>query len=253
MLRDAPLAFGRALGLALILAGCQAQNGATGASETPVGLESALRLGEAAAAGGDHDAAIMILENTIERFPGQTEPKLALANTYFAMGAVPEAEATFSRLVDHQTAGVPALVGLGRLALDDGRPGMARGHFDQALARAPDNVEALNGRAVSLDLEGAHGEAQAIYERILAVEPTNRAVMTNRALSLALSGLAEEAIRSLSPLASGPSSVPEAVHNLALAHALAGDMDAAERILRAELDPSAVRETMRFYRQIRRG
>jgi Flp pilus assembly protein TadD len=246
--------FLRFAAVAGLVAGCQAHSpGLQAEGQTPVGLESALRLSSAAAAGGDHNAALVILDKTIARFPTEAAPRLALADTYFAMGAIPEAEATYGALVDDQSAGVDALVGLGRLALRDGRPVAAERQFAEALAREPGNVTALNGRAVALDLGGNHVEAQRLYDQALTIDPANRAVLTNRALSLALSGQPDRAVGALAPLASGPTALPEALHNLALAHALAGDMASAERLLRSQLDDAAVRETMQFYRRLPRS
>lgn len=241
--------------VALLVAGCQAQGPQVGGrpGETQTGLESALRLSAAAAAAGDHNAALVILDNTINRFPDEAAPRLAMADTYFAMGAVPEAEATYASLVDNDHAGAQALVGLGRLALDGGRDAAAARHFEAALERDPDNVVAMNGRAVALDLMGRHAEAQAIYDEILARDPGNRAVLTNRGLSYALAGNPDRAVSVLTPLASGAVAQPEALHNLALAHALDGDLRSAERILSTQMDPVALRETLRFYRDIARN
>jgi Flp pilus assembly protein TadD len=237
---------------ALLVAGCQTQGpqGGVRPGETQAGLESALRLSAAAAAAGDLNAALVILDSTIDRFPDEATPRLAMADTYFAMGAVPEAEATYAALVDDEDAGPQALVGLGRLALDGGRDAAAARHFEAALARDPDNVIAMNGRAVALDLMGRHAEAQAVYDEILARDPGNRAVLTNRGLSYALDGDPDRAVAILAPLASGAAAQPEALHNLALAHALDGDLRSAERILSTQMDPVALRETMLFYRRL---
>jgi Flp pilus assembly protein TadD len=248
-------------GLAL-LAGCAGltpmdENGlpttaAAAAPSAPVGLESALRLGEAAAAGGDIASAVRILETAAASHPQSPEPRRALADTYFRAGAYPEAGAAWRQVRALSGGAADAELGLGRVALATGDAASAETHFRAVLAADPKNLAALNGTAVALDLRGRHAEARRHYDAVLALDPTNRQVMSNRALSAALSGDSDRAVRELDDLARGPVRVEQAAHNLALAYALAGDTRRAAEILNAELPAREAEANLAFYRTLRR-
>lgn len=239
-----------ALGL---LAGCETtQAERSKPAALPQGVETALRLGEAAAAGGDVASAVRIFETLTVEHPKAPEPREALANAYFTAGALLEAEQSYRQLAGVDQGSLAALVGLGRVALSKGDAVGAETHFRAAIARDPNNVPARNGLGVSLDLRGQHAEAQAQYDAILVREPANRAVLVNRALSVALAGDPKSAVRSLDELARAPVRVPQAAHNLALAYALAGEHDRSAAVLAAELPPEQARRNIDFYRRLGR-
>ncbi|SEA60253.1 tetratricopeptide repeat protein [Rubrimonas cliftonensis] len=248
-----------AAGAALALAGCAfgapgpgfGANLGAAADEPAVGFESAMRLGEAAAAGGDLASAVRILRGAAEAEPLAPEPWRALADAYYGAGLWPEAADAYRRLAVLDPASAAARTGLGRTALAQGDATGAEAHFDAALALAPEDVAAMNGLAVSFDLRGRHDAAQRLYDGVLARDPTNRGVMSNRALSRALGGDAAAAAGELDALARARARAPQATHNLALAYALNGEMDKAEMVLSAALTPQEAAENLAFYRSLR--
>jgi tetratricopeptide (TPR) repeat protein len=64
--------------------------------------------------------------------------------------------------------GLPAVVRLGNVLLLSGRPREALGAFEQVMREAPDDAEALIGRAEALLDAGDHGAALAALEPLLA-------------------------------------------------------------------------------------
>lgn len=242
-----------ALALCLgLLAGCASTRTAGQPAPLPNGVETALRLGEAAAAGGDVAGAVRIFESLTVDHPTVPAPRRALADAYFVAGALPEAEQAYRQLAAIDSGSVAALIGLGRIALTKGDAAAAETHFNAVLAREPQNTTARNGLAVSLDLRGEHAQAQRHYDAILEKDPANRAVMVNRALSVALGGDPNAAVRDLDDLARAPVRVPQAAHNLALAYALAGQPEQSAAVLAAELPPDQARANVEFYRRLRR-
>jgi Flp pilus assembly protein TadD len=246
-----------AAALSLALAACATTEGpgataSVPAAEAPaaLGLDTAMRLGEAAMAGGDNAAAARLFEAAARDHPDDARARRALGDAYFAMGALPEARLAYEALGRLPSQTGPAQTGLGRVALAAGDPVAAKAHFDAALAVAPADPAALNGAAVALDMQGRHAEAGPLYDRALAADPTNRAVMANKALNRALGGDPRGAARDLASLSSGPVRLPQMRHNLALAHALGGDAAAAEAILTAELSPRQAQENMDVYRRL---
>lgn len=250
----------QALAVAFLLAGCGGRPApdwgapapAPGAAATTIGLDSALRLGEAAAAGGDMASAVRILQTAATNHPTAPAPRRALAEAYFRFGAYPEARQEWREFRALSGSPSDAEIGLGRVALATGDAAAAETHFRAALAADPGNVAALNGAAVSLDLRGRHAEARRLYDEVLSRDPGNRSVMSNRALSAALGGNSAEAVRDLDELARGPIRLPQASHNLALAYALDGKPQRAAEILKTELSDEQAAETIAFYRTLRR-
>ncbi len=245
----------RVLGLTFVvvlLAGCA--SGPPSANDPPAayetrGVENLVQLADATLAGGDAAAALDLYRRAVETAPDDVRARLALANAYFATGAMLEARVAFAAL--GELAPLEVEIGLGRVALAAGDAATAREQFEAALARAPDNVRALNGAAVALDFQGRHEAAQAHYAHALELQPTNRKIANNKALSLMLAGRSESAIAELEDLAFGALELPQARHNLALAYGLAGDEDAAEALIARDLDDTAVNRNLEFYRLAR--
>ena len=218
---------------------------------TQIGLDGSLRLAGAALAGGDIDSALRLYRGTVRDHPKAPAAHQGLADAYYAIRAFPEAKAAYSQLATLQPNDVATPLGLGRVALASGAPTTALEHFQHALTLDPDNMQAQNGLAVAMDLSGDHTAAQAIYHALLKQDPANRAVSNNLALSLALSGKLEQAIDSLAELAGGPTIMPHARHNLALAYALQGNETSAQALIRQDLSRDAVDDTLAFYRRLR--
>ncbi len=240
---------GLVIGL-FVLAGCAGTaGGAGGPSSAAPKPENTLRLAEATLNGGDAEAAIKLYRRAAAAEPEAVAPRLGLARAYLAVGALPEARDAFAALTHR--APIEAARGLGRVALAQGDPVEAKARFVDVLNARPDDVTALNGVAVALDLDGRHREAQRTYAKALALAPTNRAVANNAALSLALAGDNREAVARLRALADTPMAPDAARHNLALALGLAGDEKAARDLLETELDPAAVASNLDFYRAAR--
>lgn len=257
-IRSAPVALFSARRLFTIcalgfwLAGCSSLPGGDLFSQKPaeIGLESNLRLAAAALSGGDIDSALRLYRAGLREHPESVEAHKGLADAYYAIGAYPEARGAYQQFAALDGQNVTPLLGLGRVALASGDMGEAAVQFRRAIAVAPDDMPAQNGLAVALDLSGDHAAAQAIYGQLLERDPANRAVSNNLALSLALSGHIDQAIDSLADLVDGPTIMPEARHNLALAYALQGDEVSAQKLIREDLSPAAMGDTLAFYRQL---
>lgn len=240
--------------LLLTLAACAVQPGAgpgSGPGATAdLGLDGTLRLARAALAGGDVDNGINLLRQAANAHPRSIEVKRALADAYYEVQAFPEAAKAYAALSEAQPASPEGALGLGRVALAQGDAAQAIQRFQAALALQAGDGPALNGMAVAYDYAGRHAEAQAIYRQLLAKDPADRAVANNLALSQALDGDLKQAIAGLSTIADGPTRLPQARYNLALAYAMNGNSDAAQDILSRDLDRRAVAENLAFYRTL---
>jgi tetratricopeptide (TPR) repeat protein len=110
---------------------------------------------------------------------------------------------------------------------------------------------ALNALGVAYDLQARHDLAAKTYRQGLAVAPMSVPLRNNLALSLALEGRFDEAVDTLRPIAEGPAATRRTRQNLALVYGLKGDLDAAERLGRADLGESDLRRNLAYFAALR--
>jgi Flp pilus assembly protein TadD len=102
-------------------------------------------------------------------------------------------------------------------------------------------------------MSGTHAAAQESYLKALALSPSNATVMNNLALSLALSGNIDAGIQQLQELAPPMRRSPQARQSLAVLHAIKGDVDKAEPLVRGDLPDKQAAENMAYYRLLGSG
>lgn len=119
-------------------------------------FDKALEESEGAAAGGDP-----LLRS-------------ARADALRGLGRLDEARQLYETVLDEAPGTVPAMVGLGRLALRTGRADEAAALCARALAARPDDAPALLFQADLHRSAGRGAEAMRVYERILALNPGHR-------------------------------------------------------------------------------
>ena len=123
----------------------------------------------------------------------------ALAKPFDAVGAITAAA--------HADTGEDAYVqGKRLLGLDDTMGALAA--FRQALTRAPQSIDALNGVAICYDRLGRPDIARGFYEAGLAIAPDSPALLNNLGYSLYLQGNRDAAV---GPLSSAAESVDPAI------------------------------------------
>ena len=96
----------------------------------------------------------------------------------------------------------------GRAQLSSGRLIEALQAYNQALAQAPESIEALNGVAVCYDRMGKFETSRTFYEMALGIDPQSALLLNNYGYSLYLQGERAEATRFLAlALATGDAEV----------------------------------------------
>src|SRR4051794_15232935 len=76
--------------------------------------------------------------------------------------------------------------GRSQLARHQAEPALAT--FTSVLGTEPENIPALNGLGVALDMLGRHDEAQTAYRQVLAIAPGDMIASNNLGHSLTLAG-----------------------------------------------------------------
>ena len=231
--------------------------GSTGPADAPVVADAAaapssnVQLAVAARAGGDYATAIRMLRRHLADNPVDANALLELGETLHEAEAYDEAIEVFTHANTVTLGSSVAYIGLGRAELAMRRPAAALAAFGEVLEDDPQDIVALNGRGVAMDMQGDHAAAQDAYAQALAVRPNNHLVESNLALSYLLEDRYTDAIEILERLSLDRDSTPRIRQNLALAYGLRGDTAIAGQVARLDLDPEMVENNLRYYEIIR--
>ncbi|ABB11181.1 tetratricopeptide repeat protein [Burkholderia lata] len=134
---------------------------------------------------------------------------------------------------------VAAWVGRGNALLGLERYSEAAIAYGEALARVPDEIDALRNRAAALRALGAFDDALAHYDRALATTGAHVELLHNRGLTLQQLGRYDDALASHAAAADAPADTAHAIYTRAVARQQMGEHDAAldDYVLACERDP----------------
>ena len=215
------------------------------------------RIGDVAAAHGERETEVTFYRRAAELRPDDPEAQLSYARALVAAGrandAVDVLRLTFQKAPDNSSVADS----FGKLLLSEHKPREAAVIFDEGRHSHPQDAALQIGLGVSLDDTCRHTAAQSAYREALADEPDSVAARNDLGLSMVLAGDYDAAVKILSPLraelvASGRSTEAASVGgNLALAYALMGNASAAARINSQVLPQDQVLNNARFYDLLR--
>lgn len=240
--------------MTLALSACQPPNQASKEpvqkplSEREVNLR---QMASSALRTGDTASAAEFYRQMAEASQGSVEGHLKAAELYRGMDKNAEAVLLLQSAELLSPGNTDVLLALGHAQTKTGNIEQAISAFDRILTTAPDNVQALSGKAVALDYQGAHEEAQALYQRILDIAPGNIPARNNMALSATLAGDYDKAIEVLEPLAHSNFSTPMIRQNLALAYGVKGETDKALALLKQDMPEEKAKQNLAFYKHYR--
>lgn len=200
---------------------------------------------------GDSEKAIGLYRSAANASTGSVQAQLALGQLLREKGKGADAAAVLEEAVAKQPQNADALRGLGNAYIVAGDGTKALAAFDRALAIDMSDAKSLNGRGVALDLLGRHGEAQESFRKAKESQSGSVAYIEN---NLALSLIAEkkygEAIPLLERLASEKDATPQIRQNLAMAYALSGDNAKARAWLLKDLTEAETNANLAFYAKL---
>ncbi|MEZ5932178.1 MAG: tetratricopeptide repeat protein [Alphaproteobacteria bacterium] len=206
-----------------------------------------LRLASSTRSAGDPAAAVNMYQQAIALERGRPEAYTLLGDTLIELGAHDQAIEVFEQSLQRDGEGLAARLGYARALVALKRPEAAIPHYEAVLASSSHNLQAHNGLGVAYDLAGQHQAAQKVYRDGLAIAPDSMLLRNNLGLSLALDGAYKDAIELLEVVANEPGARAQNRQNLALAYGLAGDLAAAERISRLDLDEESVQSNIAYF------
>lgn len=134
---------------------------------------------------------------------------------------------------------------LGKVYIAAHKPVEGIKHYQEILQHDPEDIWAMTGLGVCLDLNAQYGLAQTWYRKALEKSPDNMKILSNYGLSLALSGNYQESLDVLVPLSKNPEATVNVRHNLATAYALSGKKDLAHKFYMADLTPEEANRNLK--------
>ncbi len=233
----------------LTLAACASPSGTN--VGTPSGdAASLVRLAETTRANGDPAASLPLYRRAQVLNPQDPTPLIGMGEALNELGSYLQANDAWTKALVLDPGNPDVLTGFGVALTGLNQPHLALPRFQSAVAIRP-NARAYNGLGVAYDMLGEPENAQSSYRAGLSVEPGHMGLTSNLGLSFALSGRYSEAIAMLERAAALPGAGVRQRQNLALAYGLAGEMERAEELARADLDEQSVLQNMAFYNTLR--
>lgn len=199
----------------------------------------------------DLDSAIALYSLALQIDPDGVEAKLGLGQSFLVIGASEEAAAQFRDVLAKRSGDPGARRGLATALIAMGQPALAEQQLEIALQADPRDYRALNAMGVALDMQGRHADAQGKYRQGIELAPDYLALRSNLGLSLAISGQPMEAIAQLAPLATARGADARVRQNLALAYAMAGDLENALQISRQDLTEQSAQHQLAYFMQLK--
>jgi tetratricopeptide (TPR) repeat protein len=144
--------------------------------------------------GGDHAAAIPLLEQALAESPGDAVVHNSYGSALAATGRLADAIAQYRRATTLSPEYPDAHNNLASALVQTGKPDEAIGEFRKAVALKPDFVEAHAGLGGVLAQKGRLGEAIPHLEKAVELAPENAGALANLCLALGLADRPEEAI-----------------------------------------------------------
>jgi tetratricopeptide (TPR) repeat protein len=148
---------------------------------------------------GKLDEAREITLQIRTREPDNTQALLVLSTLEGAAGREKEQKAALERIIKIDAGHVPALVGLGNMAIrgENRSPSAAGAYFDRALAEEPDNLEAILGRAEAYRFARDPQKAEELLNAGLKLYPGEAILWAERARLYRDAGFSLQALADL--------------------------------------------------------
>jgi Flp pilus assembly protein TadD len=182
--------------------------------------------------------------------PNDADTAIAYARALRATDQRAQAVAVLEQASIRNPRYMPLIGAYGRALADVNQYKQALETLDRA--HSPDNPDwrILNVQGAVLDQMGRHNEAQAHYAAALKIIPDEPSVLSNLGLSYLLTKDLAKAEDTLRRAVAQPNAGPKVRQNLALAVALRGRFEEAEKIASADLPEAEAAANVNYLRQM---
>jgi len=212
-------------------------------------MEAALYKGaQEAYASEQYSKAMQLYGQLVSRYPQQLQYLFYFAESARRSGKYDDALKAYEAFIAKKPEHMAAHEGRGITLLALGEVDRAIRVLSTVMKQEASRWRTVNAIGVALSVKNKHDEALKYYRRALKLSPKNASILNNIGLTLALMEDYERAARALD-LASKHYGGNDYGHrridmNLAMAHALAGNMDRAEKVAGRYLEDAELYNNM---------
>jgi len=240
------------LAAGLVLAGC-AGGGPTGEVVSAKVGASLLEAATDSAQRRDHITAVTYYRSLYERSPNDKAVVLGLSRSLRQLMRPREAQGVLRRALQTAPKDPELLIEMAKIQLALGEAMEAVENLTAAEPLKPGAWDVQVALGIAYDRVGLYEEAERRYRRALELSPENAVALNNFGLSLAQANRLDEAIKVLERATHLPEATNQMRQNLALLHAMKGDLAAAERLMRSDLPADVVEHNLGYYRRLQAG
>lgn len=212
--------------------------------------DSLEKMGSDAMQAGNYARAAEVYRSLIERTPDSVPYQLQFAYALRRSGEGLKSQAVYDRILLHDSGNLDALEGKGLSLMLEGEFGEAVKLFTQVLEEDATRWRTLNAIAVALASKDKLDEAKSYLQTALQVAPQESSIKNNIALINGLQGHYEEALSYQKDAYRDESpdinKKKQIALNLALIYALNDDMKKAEQVAAPHMSPSSIYNYLGF-------
>jgi len=206
-------------------------------------IDNLMIIADKTMASGDWDTALKLYRDAATTPGAGPDVMVRYGQVLFASGSYDYAAGAFADALARRPQDGNALRGLAISQLASGRLGEARKNLEQAVRENAD-VRAIRDLAVLRLFEGEPDEAGAIYQKALARWPQDLDLKLDFALSLALDGSCGDAVSEAGEATASPYARAQNVAMDALVLAVCGQDDPAREVASRVMNGAAVERLM---------
>ena len=211
------------------------------------------RVAETALSNKNYGAAARIYGRSHDLDPSRPGPALGLARASSRIGDHRTSIKAYQAVLAATPSHGVALREIARELMDLGAPRDAIPYLQTALAGDPADPRLRNELGIAHDLTGYHEAAQKEFHAGLILAPGDLTLRANLGRSLAFSGRHAEAILILQDVANSPMATKQHREALAMALASAGDVTAALKVTKEDVEKKGATEVTRRARYAMMG
>jgi Flp pilus assembly protein TadD len=203
---------------------------------------------------GNYPRAVTFYQQIVDRTPDKLEYRMLLANALRKGDSCNDALPVYESIVRKDKGNAEAMEGKGLCLMSLGAAKEAGQVFTEVLAIDPSRWRTLNAVGILFAGRGKVDEAIAYFERAASIDSMQLAVNNNLGLVYMLDKRYDQAIETFRNVQRRlPSRSPDKARidmNLALAYALSGDMDQAQKLASPHVSDAGLYNNMGFFAKL---
>lgn len=212
--------------------------------------ESLLNQAQSAEKKGDYKAAAQVYQQLLDQSPQNMELGYAYAEALRKAGQNDAALNIYNKILKEKPDFQDAQEGRGLALLAKGEWDNASEVFASIMEKNPDRWRSLNGIGILFSQKNLYSEAKQYFNAALSKSPNNPSILNNLGLTQAMDRdfyTSKQTLALASKHALTPQQLMRTDLNLAVVHAISGDMKAAQTLAKEHLTEAQLHNNMGYY------